>query len=186
MPTALIRVGLAGIAALALVACETPNNFASTPAGPVLVNAPEIFTAPNQAFNVTLATAPDGVDGIVPLGSEMAIGVVSQRAGFAAVYVLSPNGKVSVLAENRPIQAGVPLRLPGAESYRLIVHPPAGREHVLAVVSSEPLPGSTVRRPPSVAEGLTQPAFLTALQSRLDALPRGTWAATHKRFDTGL
>lgn len=131
------RAAALALAAALLAGCATTTAYAPSTGGPVLAGPPAIATAETAPFAVILGAAPGGV---VPIGTEVSLSLTSARDGFASVYALSPDGRVSALAENRRVAAGRALALPGEETWRLRARAPADREHLLAVVALDPIP----------------------------------------------
>ena len=168
------------LAAALLAGCANTTAFAPSTGGPVLASAPAIASTEPRAFDVILGVSPSG---IVPVGAEVALELTSARSGFASVYALSPDGRVTVVAENRRLTAGNALRLPGDAQWRLRARAPAGREHLLAVVALDPIPGVTVANPPAALDTVGHQAFLDALDRRLATLPRDRWAVGYTSID---
>jgi hypothetical protein len=132
---------------------------------------------------------------ILKKGSRLNFTVRSERAGYVTVMNLGTSGKFYLMCpgslcepERARVEAGRGYEMPGPELFPfdgdLVESGPAGREHIVVVVSQKPL--SLARRlglgpdsPPIVA---IEPGVLAATMAELEAAPE-QWTAGVLSFD---
>ena len=114
-----------------------------------------------QTFAITPSSAA--------VGERMNLSFVSPKEGYLYVFTVDePAGSAMALLfpraddlKNR-VQANVPLKLPRRPIWDIVVSPPSGRSWLLAVVTSEPVPGWA----PSNFKPVTLAKAMAEFQSR--------------------
>jgi|GEM_PF-3082692 len=177
---------VAGLATLALAACQTTQSGSSMSGSNVSwtdgteTEVEATTLTPNPAPRFTAAIAPDGPTPI-PLGAQMRFTVFSSEAGYGNVYLLSASGQSVVLAENLPLQAGRNALVPDPSTgIALTASLPTGTDRVVLLVTTQPMAGmvatggNTVIQPQAVL--LSHGAVLETINAKTAGLPPGNWA----------
>jgi hypothetical protein len=133
--------------------------------------------APAPMGPVEVSLTPIGPSTIA-IGEPLKFRLLSLADGYASLYVLSASGRSQLWLENVRVRAGIPLVYPRA-GMLVRAAPPAGDEHVMFVVTRSRISGflgggSDATNPIDLQ--YTHDGLRGALQSQLNATPRGDWA----------
>jgi hypothetical protein len=116
----------------------------------------------------------------IRLGTNLGFNVSANTAGYASLYLINPQGQVTVLGENMVVSAARDLVYPSpADGFTLAAAQPVGNNRVILLVTRQPFVNGfsgygTLKRPVSLA--LRAAEFRRQLNRRADDLPRSSWA----------
>lgn len=116
----------------------------------------------------------------IRIGANLGFNVSTNTAGYASLYLINPQGQVTVLGENMVVSAARDLVYPSAaDGFTLAAVEPVGINQVILLVTRQPLVNGfsgfdTLTSPVSLALGSGE--FRRQLRLRTDELPDRTWA----------
>ena len=116
----------------------------------------------------------------IRLGTNLGFNVSANTAGYASLYLINPQGQVTVLGENMVVSAARDLVYPSpADEFTLAAAEPVGSNRVILLVTRQPFVAGfsgydTLTRPVSLA--LRAAEFRRQLNDRVAALPPTSWA----------
>ena len=113
---------------------------------------------------------------VLSIGQPLRFRMVSLSEGYGQLYVLSASGRSQLWLENVRLHAGQPINYP-RPGFTVRAAPPAGDETVLFVASRTPIRGFVVDTSATPFDlQYTHEGLRSAIQERLDAMPRSDWA----------
>jgi len=116
----------------------------------------------------------------IRLGTTLGFNVSANTAGYASLYLINPQGQVTVLGENMVVSAARDLVYPSpTDGFTLTAAEPVGNNQVVLFVTRQPFVNGfsgydTLTRPVSLA--LRAAEFRSQLRRRAAALPPTSWA----------
>ena len=116
----------------------------------------------------------------IRLGTNLGFNVSANTAGYASLYLINPQGQVTVLGENMVVSAARDLVYPSpSDGFTLTAAEPVGNNRVILFVTRQPFVNGfsgydTLTSPVSLA--LRAAEFRSQLNRRAAALPRSSWA----------
>ena len=154
-------------------ACSGSRQQPVTP--PVVVQAP--VAATQAPFSISLVPT---VPLPIRVGTNLGFNVSASTAGYASLYLINPEGQVTVLGENMVVTAARDLVYPSpGDGFTLAAAEPVGFNQLILLVTRQPFVGGfsgfdTLTTPVSLALGSGE--FRRQLNRRTEGIPRSAWA----------
>jgi hypothetical protein len=175
------RAGLAGLVGLRAVSKLTDQIW------PVAAeHAKQVARSPRLR---DLGAPQQGLERVFPLGSRVCVAIESDRAGHLVLLDEGTSGRTYCLC---PSHFAPETRLPVGRTYlpqrdaiydSFVITGRAGREHLLAIISEEPLLLDWIPRDPKVPARLLDDQDAETLLAALDRLSPDKWTAMATYFD---
>ena len=160
-----------GLCMAMLGACSAREQRPPPPPPPPVVQA---ATAPFSISLVPTVPVP------IRVGTNLGFNVSANTAGYASLYLIDPEGRVTVLGENMVVSAARDLVYPSpVDGFTLAAAEPVGFNQVILLVTRQPFGGGfsgfdTLTTPVSLA--LASGEFRSQLNRRTGIIPRTAWA----------
>jgi hypothetical protein len=157
---------------------------------PVAVNTSG--SCPAEKVLRDLGAPQDEVQHAFPLGSRVRIAFESDRKGHLLLVNEGTSGRAyclcpSAFAPSTEVSIGLShLPQAGARLESFAVTGLPGREHLLAVISDEPLGLAWMSNDPRVPARVLSTSDISDLLGRIRSFPPGSWVALSTYFDIGV
>ncbi len=162
-----------GLCIVMLNACSAREQRPTPPPPP----RPIVQAAVAAPFAISLVPT---VPVPIRIGTNLGFNVSANTAGYASLYLINPEGQVTVLGENMVVSAARDLVYPSPlDGFTLAAAEPVGFNQVILLVTRQPFAGGfsgfdTRTTPVSLALGSRE--FRNQLNRRTGTIPRSAWA----------